>query len=157
MNVYKKMKACQKCTLSFPDEEFIHRGKWRDPFWCKTCKERFAREFKRLHATKAMPIPLPEKEKILSVRQEWFEEQQSKVLTTRKLWNMRHEAKKRGLRHDLTMQQWNRTLEHFHELCAYCQAHPWQNIDHVIPKSQGGGTWIGNVVPACEFCNRKKG
>ncbi|MFQ5554877.1 MAG: HNH endonuclease [Acidimicrobiia bacterium] len=40
--------------------------------------------------------------------------------------------------------------------CQYC-GHAAENIDHVVPKSQGGlHTWE-NVVASCRRCNTKKG
>ena len=40
--------------------------------------------------------------------------------------------------------------------CQYCGG-PAENIDHVVPKSQGGlHTWE-NVVASCRRCNSKKG
>lgn len=40
--------------------------------------------------------------------------------------------------------------------CQYC-LHPAENIDHVVPKSQGGlHTWE-NVVACCRRCNTRKG
>src|SRR5690606_30879863 len=44
--------------------------------------------------------------------------------------------------------------------CQYCgQVHPRNKMDieHVIPKGQGGKTEITNVVVACKPCNSKKG
>ena len=42
--------------------------------------------------------------------------------------------------------------------CAYCGAAsvPF-DIDHVIPRSRGGGDEPGNLVVACQPCNRSKG
>ncbi len=40
--------------------------------------------------------------------------------------------------------------------CQYC-LHPAENLDHVVPKSQGGlHTWE-NVVACCRRCNTRKG
>jgi 5-methylcytosine-specific restriction endonuclease McrA len=43
--------------------------------------------------------------------------------------------------------------------CAYC-SHKFRSEDltyeHIIPRSQGGGTSWENIVPACWPCNRKK-
>jgi len=44
--------------------------------------------------------------------------------------------------------------------CQYCGVQLSVNsatIDHVIPRSKGGGTTWNNVVVACHPCNRKKG
>jgi 5-methylcytosine-specific restriction endonuclease McrA len=39
--------------------------------------------------------------------------------------------------------------------CVYCQA-PATSIDHVIPRSRGGGHNWENVVSACHKCNHHK-
>ena len=40
--------------------------------------------------------------------------------------------------------------------CQYC-GRPAENLDHVIPKSQGGSHAWENVVACCRRCNTKKG
>lgn len=44
--------------------------------------------------------------------------------------------------------------------CQYCSTRldprDW-SVDHVVPRSQGGGTHWRNVVACCHQCNRKKG
>ena len=47
-----------------------------------------------------------------------------------------------------------------HGACQYCGSHLKLHdvtYDHVVPKSQGGGTSWENVVICCVDCNRKKG
>ena len=39
--------------------------------------------------------------------------------------------------------------------CQYC-GRPAENVDHVIPKSKGGGHTWDNVVAACRPCNSRK-
>ncbi len=56
---------------------------------------------------------------------------------------------------DLTPEAWLGVLDRFDHRCAYC-GDPWQEIDHIIPVSKGGGLVIGNVVPACKSCNVAK-
>jgi len=44
--------------------------------------------------------------------------------------------------------------------CQYCGKHcPPQELtcDHVVPRSQGGGTDWDNIVASCGPCNRRKG
>ncbi|MFJ9088730.1 HNH endonuclease [Streptomyces sp. NPDC102384] len=40
--------------------------------------------------------------------------------------------------------------------CIYCGG-PSEEMDHVIPFSDGGADALSNLVPACRDCNRKKG
>ena len=55
---------------------------------------------------------------------------------------------------------WRRSIkEHFNCTCVYCgNTYELHNLtlDHVHPKSKGGGD-IRNVVPACLQCNQDKG
>jgi 5-methylcytosine-specific restriction endonuclease McrA len=39
--------------------------------------------------------------------------------------------------------------------CQYC-GRTAENVDHVIPKSRGGGHTWDNVVAACKVCNSRK-
>ncbi|MBW4519717.1 MAG: HNH endonuclease [Scytolyngbya sp. HA4215-MV1] len=41
--------------------------------------------------------------------------------------------------------------------CQYCGSTKKLTIDHVIPRSKGGGHTWDNVVAACETCNSRKG
>lgn len=44
--------------------------------------------------------------------------------------------------------------------CQYCAGQPGKShltVDHVIPRSQGGGKSWENLVAACAPCNRRKG
>jgi 5-methylcytosine-specific restriction endonuclease McrA len=41
--------------------------------------------------------------------------------------------------------------------CQYCGARNQLTVDHVIPRSKGGGSTWDNIVAACAPCNRRKG
>lgn len=42
--------------------------------------------------------------------------------------------------------------------CAYCGESGHQlAVEHVIPRSKGGGNHIGNLLPSCTSCNSTKG
>ena len=58
--------------------------------------------------------------------------------------------------------QWLRCLDYFRGRCAYCLRKPTETEppltkDHFIPRSKNGRNSGTNIVPACEFCNGKKG
>src|SRR6058998_3511161 len=41
--------------------------------------------------------------------------------------------------------------------CQYCGARTNLTVDHVIPRSKGGGSTWENIVASCAPCNRRKG
>jgi 5-methylcytosine-specific restriction endonuclease McrA len=49
-------------------------------------------------------------------------------------------------------------LEKWGRKCAYCglEGLPLQ-IEHLIPTSRGGSSWVSNLTLACDECNKKKG
>ncbi|MCM3655854.1 HNH endonuclease [Agromyces mediolanus] len=46
-------------------------------------------------------------------------------------------------------------LQRYGYRCAYCRDYG-DTLDHVVPRSRGGGHSWGNVVVACRRCNHKK-
>ena len=42
-------------------------------------------------------------------------------------------------------------------MCQYCGARTSLTVDHVIPRSKGGGSGWDNIVASCAPCNRRKG
>ena len=48
-------------------------------------------------------------------------------------------------------------LERDRNTCQYCSAKEQLTLDHVVPRSRGGGESWENLVAACVRCNVKKG
>jgi len=40
--------------------------------------------------------------------------------------------------------------------CAYCGLEDYSHIDHIVPLSKGGRHALGNLLPACAYCNLSK-
>jgi len=56
-------------------------------------------------------------------------------------------AKQAGTRHDLTLEQWQETLDYFDHKCAYCVAREYEVIEHYL-HVRIAGTTVSNCVPA---------
>jgi len=66
----------------------------------------------------------------------------------------REREKARALRKSLWWQQQVQA-----GVCHYCRKHVGPaalTLDHVVPVSRGGTSTKGNVVPACDACNKGK-
>jgi len=74
----------------------------------------------------------------------------------RQLRNVRYRARRRGLRADLSLAAWEKTLQDFEGRCAYCGGYGW-TVDHFRPMGVGGGSTVGNCLPCCSYCNNQKG
>ena len=53
-------------------------------------------------------------------------------------------------------EEWFEKCDEFGFRCAYCGADEPLTIDHVFPVALGGSSYISNIVPACETCNKQK-
>lgn len=62
----------------------------------------------------------------------------------------------RGNGPGISQRDWDRLVKRYNSRCAYCGEKCEPTVDHVIPVSRGGAHSIGNVVPACLFCNLSK-
>lgn len=50
----------------------------------------------------------------------------------------------------------HRVFKRDNHQCSYCGTNKHLTIDHILPKSRGGGnTWL-NLTTCCKNCNRKK-
>lgn len=64
---------------------------------------------------------------------------------------------KKGNESTLTYDEWQSILKSYNYRCAYCNAFSKKlTQDHIIPLSKSGKHAIGNIVPSCMRCNRKK-
>ena len=53
--------------------------------------------------------------------------------------------------------EWNNTLNNFNNSCAYCgDTNSKLTVEHVIPVSMGGSSFIFNLIPSCIECNHRK-
>jgi len=91
----------------------------------------------------------------------------NKTKTKLRLRKFRHNriAKIKQLKNDLTIEQWNDTLNYFNNSCAYCGISQEENYklynqslhhDHIIPVSLNGEFTKSNIIPACSHCNLSK-
>lgn len=69
-----------------------------------------------------------------------------------------NKQKRRAAIGRFTPTEWRRMLVLYGNCCAYCGRHrDYLTMDHVIPISKGGVHSWDNIVPACHFCNSRKG
>ena len=56
-------------------------------------------------------------------------------------------------------EDWGKTQKYFHNKCAYCGSEEELVMDHVVPinRKSFGEHRLGNLVPSCKSCNKKKG
>lgn len=51
---------------------------------------------------------------------------------------------------------WRLLVDLFDGRCAYCGSDRPLQPDHRVALSRGGSNYIGNILPACGLCNRRK-
>lgn len=73
----------------------------------------------------------------------------------RRVYGNIYRTKQGGLVSDLTLKEWLQVIHEHDGKCFYCGAE-FQELDHVVPVTKGGGTTKSNCVPACKRCNMRK-
>jgi 5-methylcytosine-specific restriction endonuclease McrA len=71
--------------------------------------------------------------------------------------NILSKHRRRALEGQFSDAEWQLVLWIYQYRCAYCRNMVPLCIDHVIPVSKGGDSFIENLVPACRGCNASKG
>lgn len=125
-------KKCSKCKLIKPKTEFRKNINSKDGFqsYCKRCANKYSNE--------------------------WASKEENKI--KRKIQSQNKRAEKEGLKHDLTIEQWNRILTDFNGQCSLTNSTERVCLEHFVPLSiKAGGTTIGNVYPITENLNMSKG
>lgn len=84
---------------------------------------------------------------------EWWANNRPK----RAKYNQTRKAREFGLLDDFSEDDWQEILDIFEHKCAYCQEpSPKFEQEHWIPVCKGGHYTRGNIIPACQHCNRTK-
>ena len=177
------MKTCKKCGETKTLDEFYSdtsRLDGKHPY-CAECKKADASHYQKENYDKVYArIKRWEKENIDKVRaynRAWKKRNPEKVKAdslnrkydkeyprrwraanpekSRNIINRRR-AKMRNLPSTLTVREWIQLLELFDNACAYCGKTGELHQDHFIPVVLNGGYVMGNIIPACQFCNQSK-
>jgi 5-methylcytosine-specific restriction endonuclease McrA len=74
-----------------------------------------------------------------------------------KTQNARRKLQKGATLHAITKAEWLALQLEYEGRCAYCGV-PLEEptMDHVVPLIKGGDHSVGNIVPACSRCNKRK-
>jgi 5-methylcytosine-specific restriction endonuclease McrA len=182
----ESIKVCPDCGKSKPRSEynFKNRQKQRYQAYCRPCEKvrhtAFATENrnqelarkksyyyanrKRLLQYKKDNYELTKPERLLESRNyrlanaEVVKEKAKKYFAENKEL-VRHHAKLRRVRKKtngvflVTLKEQKRL---YSQPCFYCGSLDSIQLDHVVPLSRGGTHSIGNLVPACAYCNNQK-
>lgn len=62
----------------------------------------------------------------------------------------------RGAAGNYTADEWNALVDRYDHRCAYCGCEARLTVDHRVSLFKGGANSIGNILPACLPCNKRK-
>lgn len=128
------MKTCCRCRRELETDNYSKNKRNKDGFtgYCKECVRQLNSE-KRSNMYKTMGIR----------------------------WNETHpsiQKKHPTILAHMTITQWDNTLAHFNNTCAYCGVgDKTLHQEHFIPMRTGGEFNTQNIVPSCQHCNSSKG
>lgn len=171
------MKTCGTCRLSKPFAEFSkHRGE-KDGYQrrCKECTKAYLREYYQANKSKWQEKYFADHEQTLALARErvWRRNQDPEVRAAkrerdRKAYQdnpdtykaaaeRRRERKRAATTGVVTRRDWEAIVRRQGGRCHYCGEPADLTEDHLIPLCRGGVHSVGNIVGACDRCNRQKG
>lgn len=96
------------------------------------------------------------KAKAYQCTKRWRKNNPEKQIALGRVYTTTRRAKKKLVHQGLLDSKLiNKRLEEFNGQCAYC-GNKSESLDHFIPTSKGGCHTIGNILPACQSCNKSK-
>ncbi len=167
-------KKCHTCNVEKPLGEFSVAKHHRDgrQSSCKLCSKAYFKGWrnkdKEKYLIRSRKYNSKRKEKQKIWAKKYYEENKEEIKRKTREYQIRNrervnfyaskrENKKREIRADLTLEQWEILKRIFNNRCVYCGKHTQRlEKDHIIPLSKGGAFTLHNIVPACRSCNAKK-
>jgi hypothetical protein len=176
-------KPCSQCRVEKNLREFreTERGLYGRSSWCRVCERQYTRDWTDEHredhnakrrATWSAKDWTPEEREAAAKRsREWYANPENKERHDQWFYrwakennqainaiNQKRRARKLAADATLTSNEWLQVLDYFNRSCAYCLSSSEEmTMDHMVPLSRGGTHTADNVVPACRFCNSRKG
>lgn len=142
---------CSTCKKELPNNKFYKNVSNKTGLHssCKDC------EYKRAVKYKECPLVRNRiRQRSKKYRLSYYKTERG-IAVNKKHIQIRR-SRLNNLPHTYTVEQWERTLEAFGNLCAYCGSAGDLQQEHVIPLSKGGYYTNQNIIPACPSCNRSK-
>ena len=164
-------KTCAKCQVSKVIDCFSKSAKTKDglQYKCKECCNKYAAKFylqnsEQIKAnSKKYVLDNPEKHR--TNNNKWRlanKEKANSAVRKHRLANLEKYRYYESVRRAKKLSNGvykisSKELKKLYESpCAYCGSKEFIEMDHVIPISRGGQHSIGNLVPACSRCNKRK-
>jgi 5-methylcytosine-specific restriction endonuclease McrA len=173
------MKACTRCGVSRPLEEFPVRKSSKDGrgYWCTPCKreadkahyqrnaESRRQYFRDRHSERRDDSDYVEKKR--GWRNSWAERNRQKIAEKNKryreanrekiaYYSAQRRARSRNAEGSFTWEEWLQLCQRYGNVCLACGKKKPLTVDHVIPLVLGGTNWISNIQPLCKECNSGK-
>lgn len=155
----EKSKECRSCGDVKPLTLFPKNGKKGVGRVRHSCKECSKAEWKRyrdsnveLARERSKTWRLANPQKQMKAQRRWRLNNKEKDT----LYQNTRKTRKMYLRDDLSHTQWEEALDRFNRSCALTGETENVTMDHFIPISFGGGTYLGNVYPLSSTLNNSK-
>ena len=155
-------RTCSRCGGSGPFEK---KRRSALSSWCVTCYREVRRDWKRRHLDRENAKRRAHRHAqgdayrvaFAAYTREWRKRYPEKAWAR----DRKRDAIRRGAPHvPYSEREWRDRVEEYGHRCAYCRRHESEcgklTMEHMAPLSRGGADEIGNLVPACGWCNTSK-
>jgi len=164
---YKGDYCCKDCYKRY-QREYLSKNKQRikerDRRYYFKHKENILKSFhtwylenKEQHKQKVRKNYLKNKERYDKVWNKWASKNTNKLTLYSKRLDAQRRTQERNNGGSFTTQEWLNLCSQYGNRCLSCNKKLPLEVDHIIPVSRGGTSYISNIQPLCKHCNCSKG
>ncbi len=149
-------KFCTKCEeIKTLDCYGVHtRSKDGYRNHCKICTSKGDRG--RYNPEKRKQYHIKNKEQENKSNRQWRINNPEKVKAYNKVYERNRRAHKLHNGGSFTLEEWKALVWYLGEKCLCCKKIKFLEIDHIVPITKGGSSYISNLQPLCRSCNSIK-
>ena len=159
-------KLCEHCRKIRREYSRLRRDAWDDS-QCSTCGKPLNGQTKRKTCDKCLEVKREYHKENCEQRRKrqsvWSKANPEKRRKRRATDKHTYRARKQGNGGTFTFEELNELFEQQEGFCAYCGELLYSSFDkdvhveHKLPVSRGGTSYISNIVLSCSKCNWEKG
>lgn len=163
-NVKRDKKVCCVCKVEKEIGKFCKSRSAPDgrSNQCKTCAIKYMKDYRKTEKGIEVDRRAAMKYHYTERGQEVYKKAQIRYKSTkigkRRLqagWTRRR-AREAGADGSFTQKEWNRLCKKYDNRCVACGKKTKLEVDHIVPLSKGGSSYISNIQPLCRSCNASK-
>lgn len=148
-------KSCTKCKKIKKLEYFSKNRSCYDGYrhYCRICDNKY---YNKYNPKKRKQYHIKNREKENKSNRQWKLSNPDKVRACNRIHERNRRSHKLHNGGSFTLEEWKALVWYLGEKCLCCKKTRFLEVDHIVPITKGGDSYISNLQPLCRTCNSTK-